>query len=363
MARQANPQSSFTGRQGSRWINARPNAEEFAEWFATVPLHDGMEHSDYISGITLIPAIEVVKEEIPTQSGQGKILAPRDQQVFTPYPKVETRVAYFWDYIRKSEGKLAGVIRPAALENQERTGAHGSTQGLPPGFFYLAVPNEKGVATFICCSFEVRIYDRAELREEKENAVPLVQSVGTKQVALLRYADRADENSLMKAETGAMGRALGMAGMLVIPGSGVATAEDMSESIASEEGSGPGATKESIPGAAAAPPPPPDHEAEAAAEVNEDDDLRKKLTAVITEIRTDFPGAWDELAAWAQGRGFTSVGKLTGASLKGFMRKAEKALDDAKKAQAAREGAPEEDLPLEPAAAPQEAQEEPDGGE
>ncbi|WP_410960026.1 hypothetical protein, partial [Salmonella sp. SAL4434] len=46
------------GRSGNRWINYRPTAEEVGDWFQTVPLHEGMEHQDWLSGITLIEATE-----------------------------------------------------------------------------------------------------------------------------------------------------------------------------------------------------------------------------------------------------------------------------------------------------------------
>jgi hypothetical protein len=43
-----------------------------------------------------------------------------------------------------------------------------------------------------------------------------------------------DENAPMKAQSGANGRALGNAGMLIIPGSTIATAEDMTEALSGE---------------------------------------------------------------------------------------------------------------------------------
>jgi hypothetical protein len=93
---------------------------------------------------------------------------------------------------------------------------------------------------------------------------------------------------MMKAETGAVGRALGMAGMLVIPGSGIATAEDMQEAMAGAQGVAldgvnVGLESEDTAGAAAAPA-----------------DLGAEIEAMLKKIEEDFPGKLEEVQAWAR---------------------------------------------------------------
>src|SRR5204863_2609716 len=133
---------------------------------------------------------------------------------------------------------------------------------------------------------------------------PLLQGTGTKQTPLAKQW--ADDNALMKAETGAVGRALGMAGILVV-GTGVATAEDMQEAAAGPSGaaaaSSAGAT---LPGEAPAP-----QEAGAAvpAQVEEpkpeegrtftdDGELRAYARELTTAFQDEHPEQWQVFKSW-----------------------------------------------------------------
>lgn len=208
------------GREGARWYNARPTPAEVAEWFSTVPLHDKMNHADYVAGISLIQTTEEVTAIIG-YTGDGVAMTQRVPEiVFTPYPRVETRLAYFWNYVATLPGHR-GIIEPGKL--------HGTPPAseLPEGFFIVALPQTGGeIIYMIGRSMRVRIedsrtYNIAEYPSEAKT-VPMRLEYGA-----------IDEHAFAKASTGAIGRALGAAGMLVLPGTGIATAEDM---LAFQEG-------------------------------------------------------------------------------------------------------------------------------
>lgn len=220
------------GREGSRWFNERPTAAKFAEWFNTVPLHEGLRHQDFISGVTLIQQTEKV-DEVVGWNGADPVIARRENLVYIPHPQVMARVAYFEALRTLHADDWTCVIEPATIA--------GDTTGLPPGFFRYSATQTAGTqAFFVGCSRRLRIYERStveivELRDGRRvvQGVPILDgSPGSKVVPVLKSNGWADPNALMRAESGALGRALGMAGMLVIPGAGVATAEDVQEALA-----------------------------------------------------------------------------------------------------------------------------------
>src|ERR1035437_9953486 len=47
------------GREGGRWLNARPTPAEFAEWFETnMNIDPALNALDYVGGVVLIPAVD-----------------------------------------------------------------------------------------------------------------------------------------------------------------------------------------------------------------------------------------------------------------------------------------------------------------
>jgi hypothetical protein len=261
-------------QEGSRWINERPSGEDVAKWFITnAPMHDGMYPQRYVTGVVLIPAKE--KARYAAQDGQGNVTFPEvEQLVYVPYVKVETRVAYFWDYVRSlGDGDYVGAIEPADVPRLEVEGVY--NMNLPPGFFRLPVQEASGkFVHFLCCSMQVRIY-------APDGAVVMAPATGTKMVSCLtRWG--IDEHALMKAETGAVGRALGMAGMLVLPGSGVATAEDMQEMLAAEGRPSVGV------------------DARLPASGEPDELVRAQILELSAQLQSEHPGRFEELEAWAR---------------------------------------------------------------
>lgn len=222
-----------TSRQvGSRWIGNAPSGEDVAKWFAeNVKLHHPeLRHADYVQGVTLITSSETTKE-----LRDGAIVEV-ERLVHVPYAKVETRIAYFWDYCRLAG--LTGVIEPVQVRRVEGAGV--ANTNLPDGFFRIPVqePDAKWVY-YVACAMKATVY-QPDVRAGGRGRAVVDAPPAVKQVALVnRYGD-SDPYALMKAETGAVGRALGMAGMLALPGSGVATAEDMQEALSGERpGGGP----------------------------------------------------------------------------------------------------------------------------
>src|SRR5215218_10140963 len=106
MAEQVRPRR---GREGNRWINERPSAQEVAEWFATVPLHEGMKHEPYVGGVTLIPAKEKSDEIVGYDDDGFAIVRENVQKLtWTPYMKVDTRIRYFWDLMDRHREEWVG---------------------------------------------------------------------------------------------------------------------------------------------------------------------------------------------------------------------------------------------------------------
>jgi hypothetical protein len=129
---------SDSAREGSRWINQRPSGDEVASWFVqNAPMHEGMEPERYVTGVTLIPAKEKPKILSPERRDRRRA----EQLVWTPYVKVETRVAYFWDLMAAPPGvgrrHRAGPRRAARGERATNTIC-------PPGFFRMPIQKADG---------------------------------------------------------------------------------------------------------------------------------------------------------------------------------------------------------------------------
>lgn len=289
-------------QEGSRWINERPSGEAVAAWFKeNVPIDDELDPGRYVSGVTLIGGSEKIK--VAKRDSNGVVqFVDENRYAWTPYAKVETRVAYFWDLMAKNPDWI-GYIEPVEVPRIEDQGVY--NLNLPPGFFRLPVLAEEGLwAHFLCCSMRIRILDRStvekvyktrkvvnedgQILEEQfqgYDGIPIgAYPPATKMIAQIGNHG-VDPFSLMKAETGAVGRALGMAGMLVIPGSGIATAEDMQEAQA---GAGSGTAPQL--------PEPVAEQQPLAADVGDAENVIQEKIALLQSIN---PGAYDELAAWA----------------------------------------------------------------
>jgi hypothetical protein len=343
-AQQEQPQALDSERRGSRWLHAMPSEEDVREWFDRQPLHDDMDHSRYVSGIVLIAATEKVKIAKVNASG-GRYMQEVEQAVFTPYVKVDTRIAYFWDLVRSMNGgtlvgDFVGVIEPVAQRIIEDPQSPYFNAHLPQGFFIYPVRNNNDtVSRYLGCEHRVAIY-RSDDWFEKESPRPLLQGIGTKQTAMSR--NWADDNAIMKAETGAIGRALGVAGILVV-GTGVATAEDMQEQAAGPSGAaGAASAGPTLPDDVAAPDvgggAPQEAPIEAASvavaekpQPETDEELVAYGLELQQEFRTDHPQAFEVFVHWyTEDRKLGNFTELTGPVLRGVVTKLERDLDAAK---------------------------------
>ncbi len=333
------------GQEGSRWYNVPPTGPELSKWFEeNVELHDGLAAKPYIPGVTMIPATEKAKT-VTGWNGAVPIIQQVENLVFVPYAKVETRVKYFHDLMAQHDDWL-GVIEPVQGEFQSKK--------LPPGFFAFPVATDKGVVNYVCCSMKVTVFERGDLawkeiknmRTGETERVRVGKTIidaapATKMIPTLgRWG--ADDFSLMKAETGAVGRALGMAGMLVIPGTGIATAEDMQEASAME-----GRTTPSLPedGEQAEAPTATTEERASAEELT---DLRQQAALLLNTIKAEFPDLFTEFLEWAKGRKIGEVGKVEDPRiLRGIITKAERELTEARE-EAKKSEAPTTETPAAP---------------
>jgi hypothetical protein len=308
-----------SGRVGNRWINYRPEATEIADWFQTIRLHEGMEHEDWLSGITLIEATEKHDHIVGfAQDGRPQIMKDVQSLHLIPYTRVDARVAYF-NRLMEIHEDWSGFILPVPAADPK---------GMAVGFYAMkvALPDGKLVSA-VCSTARVLVIEGDVKWAEQVDPdgvtrlyplgnVVMAGAHGTKSVPLVDRWGRFDANAVMKAQTGGVGRALGYAGMLVIPGTGVATAEDMREAL--DQGATPG----SPPAAPQEPqePPPGGPSGDLA--------LRGEAVAIMALLRDQHPEALAEFQAWARERKFRKLSEVQGPALKGLVKKLMKIRDD-----------------------------------
>lgn len=302
--------SPRVGQEGARWYNKRPSGKDVASWFKTVPIHEGLRHDNYVGGITLIQQSEKADEVIGFNESSGSPLTAEVwHQVWVPAPTVPARVAYWRDLLALHASEWIGVIEPVVVEGAQQK------YGLPHGFFGMAVTdNQAKTVHLVGCSMRARILyaESAELVDGRLVGVPVLEGpTGTKVVPLLSRRGWPDENAVMKAESGALGRALGLAGMLVVPGAGAATAEDLQEAI-SGQNSPPVASPE-LPSPAPAPAPSAEPltglEPTAEMPLPEPDERRARLVGLVKQLE-EHPTALKHFREWAKERKIT-LGEAT----------------------------------------------------
>jgi hypothetical protein len=290
------------GREGNRWINEQPQAAEVIEWFESVQIHEKLKHAEFIGGVTLIQQVE--KSEVVLSFDQdGKpLIGERRDLVYVPYARVDTRVAYFWALMRENPQWL-GSIKPVKAPQP--------VKDLPPGFFRTTTVGQHGEAHYIGCSYQVEIVDRI-------SGLPVgIYPGGTKVVPLSTKYD-IDHHALARAETGAVGRALGMAGMLVIPGSGVATAEDVQDAVSPAIQQGVGHAPAGLPVDLAAP--------DISPAIEDVEGLRAIVKSKLEALGSD-PERLKLFQEWVKGRNLGPFEGLDGSALKILIRRLEKELD------------------------------------
>lgn len=344
-------------REGSRWRHAAPTAEMVTSWFEEQPLHQGMEHQRerYIGGIVVIGATEKVKLTKWKQNGDPYVIEV-EEAVFTPYVKVDTRIAYFRDYVRvlnggQPVGDYVGVIEPVEVPRITDTGSGYYNAHLKTGLSFHAVRHQQGdqISKYLISTWRVAIYERQSYAERLKGnvAIPVLQGEGSKQVPVQKRFP--DDSAVMKAETGAIGRALGVAGILVV-GTGVASAEDIQEALSATPQTG-GAPD--VPVAAELPPASPVRAtadatageapvpAEQVGEQDENVALRAQAIQLRHQLQALSAQGWNNYVAWYNERGFAPLSELEGSALKGAVRKLERDVADAlpPSAQGASDGA------------------------
>lgn len=274
------PDTAGNRREGSRWIGDPPDPQDVADWFVANGKFYGLPADDYVAGVTLISQAEKVKR----LNANGTILE-EERLVHVPYVKVETRVAFFWDLCAKKswDGAISPVEIPRIGKDDGVAGVFSAH--LPEGFFRFPVRVAGGESEvhFVACSKQVEITKTVKGVTRHVRGRP---PFGTKQIATLDRWGQVDPHAMMKAETGAIGRALGFAGILVLPGSGVVTAEDMQEMLASGTAGVPAEPESQLPA---------DEQPQAA-------DPRTQIAQLSTRLQSEAPGKLEDIAAWAAER-------------------------------------------------------------
>lgn len=310
-------------QEGSRWRYARPSSTEVKDWFSTQILDEGMDHDDYLSGVVVIPANEKVKQA--KVDGDKNVVEEIYELTFTPYVRIDMRVLYFRRYAERNN--LIRVVEPVEVPRIADAGSAYFNAHMAKGFWWHVVSVGSGPPRrYLVSTHRVALYERepytAALRDPGRTTlpVPILEGIGSKQVN-----GGADDNAIMKAETGAIGRALGVAGILVV-GTGIATAEDMIEATAGPQAAGSAQIPEGGPGMPAAPLDPAQQHAE----------LRERALALQGELKGDHPEAWREFAAWWKERqhaeGWADLNVVPMDPLRGIVSKMERMVDTARRA-------------------------------
>jgi hypothetical protein len=183
-----------------------PSAAEIASWFAGAKLHPKMEHDRYVGGIVAIEN--------------------RQTKQWNPFPLAAVRVAYFWDWI-DANGYTAVIdtTPPTVLDLPFKKGeAEGEKYATAAALYVeakITVYNEGGA-----------IVRRSAARKSVSCGMNRNTYSGGRKTGSVKLPDF---DSLMKAETGAVARACAMLGMLALPGSGIASAEDIHEFLRQED--------------------------------------------------------------------------------------------------------------------------------
>jgi hypothetical protein len=295
-----------TKQEGSRWLYAAPDPNDVAFWFKeNARLHEGMDPANYIGGLQLISQTE--KVNVTQEVNGAPAIIETERLVFTPYVRIDARIRYFWD-LCELKGWV-GEITPAPIPRRNEAGVY--NENLGAGFFRYPVKRKPGgreeEAHFIGCSMQVHAYE-PNIRFGGKGRTVFAGPPATKVVPMLFKSGWEDPNAPMRAETGAIGRALGLAGILIIPGAGIATAEDMQEVVRND-----------VVAQAPAPELPevkPAGESKAAAQ------LIEEAIAVLEERAPDLLG---EVRQWMNSREFV-LGKLTPQQERTVLRKLEDAV-------------------------------------
>lgn len=315
------PIGSKRGREGGRWYNERPTSDEIATWFKDVPMHEGMDPARYVGGLTLIESWEHTTEI--RENGGNKTPVKVKNLALTPYCKVETRVQYFWDYMAAHPEWVGSIIPVDSPRKHERDG------DLPPGFYRVLVKQAEKSYGYVACSMRVTVRERDGKNHRYDQIIDAPPA--TKLIPILSEnwgKVEPDPFALMKAETGAVGRALGLAGMLIVPGAGVATAEDMLEAQA--QGPVPEGEVETPSGLPDAVPSRgvedrSDEEEQPTADPAEA--LAAEAKEKLAQLEAESPQKHEEFQTWAKGRKLGALETLGQVQLRGIVRRLDKALE------------------------------------
>jgi hypothetical protein len=100
-------------QDGSRWLHGPPSAEQLAEWFKLQPLHDGMEHDRYVSGIIVLPQTEEIEVTKAKQNGDT-YTTKVERATYVPYVNISTRVRYFHGAVQEGPVVQQAPLTPEA---------------------------------------------------------------------------------------------------------------------------------------------------------------------------------------------------------------------------------------------------------
>lgn len=323
---QEQPDTSVASvREGSRWRYTRPSSGEVNAWFDTQKLDEDMKHEDYVSGVVLIAASEKVK--ITSQRPDGKKVTEEVyEQTFTPYVRIDMRVLYFRRLAESLD--LIRVIEPATDRVPKIADAQSAyfNGNLGDGLWWHVVNDSQGkTVRFLVSTHRVALYEKQAWMDSADDAErrklsPVLEGVGSKQVN-----GGPDENAIMKAETGAIGRALGVAGILVV-GTGIATAEDMIEALSGRQALGSAEIPEGGPRGPETGPTDPQEVLK---------QLRETAVGLEAAIKAESDTAWRDFAAWWKERssaeGWRALGDVPVDPMRGIVSKMERMLDQAKR--------------------------------
>lgn len=201
------PEGLYVPIANWEFINEIPTTETVHELLDSLPLQWGVRVADYLPYVQALPANKKVKVDVARSDGQGTNKVEQILPIYTLYMTVAGREQMLRAAAEINDWRVD--LEPAIIPNQ------------PPGFLAFDVESDRPIVYRETCTIWRNEGDDGSVQ------VCLGTKSGTAWVPGTGRQQAAKSNPVEKVETAARGRAIAAWGIGVLPGSGVASVEEM----------------------------------------------------------------------------------------------------------------------------------------
>lgn len=190
------------------FIDEVPTPETVRTLLESLPDQWGVKVADYLDYVQALPANKKIKVEVPRSDGQGTQRVEQFVAIYTLYMTVAGR-----EQMLRAAAEINGWrvdLEPAVIPNQL------------PGFLAFDIEGDRPIVYRETCTIW-----RNEIADGSPVQIMLGTKSGTAWVPGTGRQQAAKSNPVEKVETAARGRAIAAWGIGVLPGSGVASVEEM----------------------------------------------------------------------------------------------------------------------------------------